>query len=282
MKTVRDRNQAAATAAARGVAYHLSRLSVAAVFVVPLILVLSASLRRTGLPPPRTLEWVPDPIAWSNYLSVFKIVPLATYIGNSLLVVAIAVPLTIITASWAGLAMALSSKTTRDRLVLLAVMLLMVPITALWLTRFLIFKHLGLIDTIWALVAPAFMGSSPLFVLLYYWTFRRLPTELIEAARLDGANLLQIWARIAMPLAWPTTVAVTVLSFTLYWSDFISPLLYLKSEKLYTLPVGLQMLQQMDATNWPLLMAGAVIMTMPVLLLFFLIQRYFWPEYHRL
>ena len=77
-------------------------------------------------------------------------------------------------------------------------------------------------------------------------------------------------------------MAVVVLSFALYWSDFISPLLYLKSEKLYTLPVGLQMLQQMDATNWPLLMAGAVIMTLPVLLLFFLIQRYFWPEYHRL
>ena len=282
MKTVPDRKQGATSAAARGMVYHLSRLSVAAIFVVPLILVLSASLRRPGLPPPRTLEWVPDPIAWSNYLSVFKIVPLATYIGNSLLVVAIAVPLTIITASWAGLAMAQSSKTTRDRLVLLAVMLLMVPITALWLTRFLIFKHLGMIDTVWALVAPALMGSSPLFVLLYYWTFRRLPTELIEAARLDGANLPQIWARIAMPMAWPTTVAVTVLSFTLYWSDFISPLLYLKSEKLYTLPVGLQMLQQMDATNWPLLMAGAVIMTMPVLLLFFLIQRYFWPEYHRL
>jgi multiple sugar transport system permease protein len=274
-------DQAPGARAARGAAYHLSRLFVAALFVGPLILVLSASLRRPGLPPPRVLEWVPDPVTWSNYASIFKIVPLAMYIGNSLLVVAIAVPLTLVTASWAGFAMAQLTKAKRDRLVLLAVMLLMVPITALWLTRFLIFKHLGLIDTVWALVAPAVMGSSPLFVLLYYWTFRRLPREFIEAARLDGASLLHIWARIAMPMAWPTTVAVTVLSFALYWSDFISPLLYLKSEKLYTLPVGLQMLQQMDATNWPLLMAGAVIMTAPVLLLFFLIQRFFWPEYQR-
>ena len=279
MKITPERGQGY-SAAGRAV-YHFSRLFIAALFVGPLILVLSASLRRPGLPPPRVLEWVPDPITWSNYASIFKIVPLATYIGNSLLVVAIAVPLTLVTASWAGFAMAQLTKAKRDRMVMLAVMLLMVPITALWLTRFLIFKHLGLLDTVWALVAPAVMGSSPLFVLLYYWTFRRLPREFIEAARLDGASLLHIWARIAMPLAWPTTVAVTVLSFALYWSDFISPLLYLKSEKLYTLPVGLQMLQQMDATNWPLLMASAVIMTAPVLLLFFWIQQYFWPEYQR-
>ena len=85
-----------------------------------------------------------------------------------------------------------------------------------------------------------------------------------------------------MPLAWAATVAVTVLSFILYWSDFFSPLLYLKSEARYTLPVGLQILQQMDKTNWPLLMAGVVVMTAPTIILFLLIQRYFWPEGHRL
>jgi multiple sugar transport system permease protein len=264
------------------VAYHVPRLAVAALFVIPFVWVLSASLRQTGLPPPRTIEWLPSPVDWSNYARVFRLVPLAGYIGNSLLVVGVAVPLTILTASWAGLAMAQMAKPARRLLVVLAVMLLMIPAAALWLTRFVIFKHLGLIDSMWALVAPAAMGSSPLFVLLYYWTFRRIPKAMYEVARLYGATLLQVWARIAMPMAWPTTVAVAVLSFVLYWSDFISPLLYLKSESRYTLPVGLQTLQQLDATNWPLLMAGVAIMTAPVFLLFLMVQRYFWPEQHRL
>ena len=262
---------------ALGALHHLPRIAVAAVFVLPLIWVFSASLRAPNQPPPRTIEWIPDPIAWSNYLKVFDLVPLGTFIANSLFVVAIAVPLTVVTASWAGFAMAQMANKTRQRLVVLAIMLLMVPITALWLTRFVIFRNLGLIDTAGALIAPAIMGTSPLFILLFYWTFRRIPSEVFAAARLDGAGLLQLWATIAMPLAWPTTTAVAVLTFALFWSDFISPLTYLKTEANYTLPVGVQILQQMDSTNWPLLMAGAVLMTGPILLMFLFVQRYFWP-----
>ena len=253
-------------------------LFAAAVFLLPLLWMASASLRRPGLPPPRTIEWLPDPPSWSNYASVFELVPLAGFIGNSLLIVALAVPLTLVTASWAGLAIAQLHDPARQRLVVLAIMLMMVPATALWLTRFVVFRYLGLIDTLWALLAPAVMGSSPLFVLLFYWTFRRVPRQLFDAARVDGATTLQIWALVAMPLARPTIVTVAVLTFVLYWSDFVSPLLYLRSEARYTLPVGLQILQQMDKSNWPLLMAAAAIMTLPVVALFLLVQRHFWPE----
>jgi multiple sugar transport system permease protein len=266
----------------RATAYHLPRLALAALFLLPTIWLVSASLRQTGLPPPRTVEWLPDPIAWANYRQIFELVPLVAYAGNSLLVALLALPLTVVTASWAGLAMTQMPKRVREALVVLAVMLLMVPTVSLWLARFIIFKQLGIIDTRWALVAPAVMGSSPLFVLLYYWTFRRLPPAIFESARLDGANLMQIWARVAMPLAWATTAVVIVLSFVVYWGDFVSPLLYLKSERLYTLPIGLQSLQQMDAIDRPLLMAGAALMTAPVLLLFVLGQRFLWPERHGL
>jgi multiple sugar transport system permease protein len=256
---------------------HLPRIAVAILFVLPLVWMFSASLRESNRPPPRTIEWVPDPIAWSNYVRVFDLAPFGTYIVNSLFVVAIAVPMTIVIASWAGFAMAQMSKKARQRLVVLSIMLLMVPITALWLTRFVIFRYLGLIDTAGSLIAPAIMGTSPLFILLFYWTFRRIPSEVFAAARLDGASLLHLWWMIAMPLAWPTTAAVSVLTFALFWSDFISPLIYLKSESNYTLPVGVQILQQLDATDWPLLMAGAVMMTAPILIMFLFVQRYFWP-----
>ena len=134
---------------------------------------------------------------------------------------------------------------------------------------------MGLINTPFALIVPALAGSSPLFVLLFYWTFRRIPKDLFELARLDGAGALIVWRRIALPMAVPTTVAVGVLAFLFYWSDFINPLMYLRSQEFYTLPVGLQQLQQLDKTNWPLLMAGAVLMAGPAVVMFLFVQRYF-------
>ncbi len=258
--------------------YHPWRLLAALLFTVPLVWVVGFSLRQPGLPPPRSIEWIPDPIVWGNYARIFDIVPLATFLGNSLMVAAIAVPVTLLTASFAGFAMARSDLKFRQRMVLVCVLLMLVPVTALWLARFILFVNLGVIDTIWPLVAPAIMGSSPLFVLLYYWSFRRIPNEQFDAAHLDGASALGLWHHVAMPQARAATVTVTVLAFIFYWSDFFSPLLYLKSEERYTLPVALQIMQQMDKTNWPLLMAGATFMTAPVVVMFLLVQRHFWPD----
>ena len=154
----------------------------------------------------------------------------------------------------------------------------MIPLTAVWLTRFLVLRELGLIDTMSALLAPVWMGSSPFFVLIFYWAFRRQPTALFEAARLEGMSPLRVWASIAMPLARPAIAAVSLLTFVQYWNDFMNPLLYVKSNDKFTLALGLRVLQQLDATNWPLLMAGAVVMMLPVLLMLLLVQRAFWPE----
>lgn len=257
---------------------HSAALLVALIFVLPLIWAVITSLRPIGLPPPRALEWPPAQLAWSNYVEIFRVAPLGRYLGNSLLVAALGVPLTLLVASWAGFALAQLSSPLRERLVGLTAVLLLAPLGALWLVRFLLFSALGLIDTLVPLVAPALMGSSPLFVLLYYWTFRRLPRELLESARLDGASAPQVWGAVAMPLAGPTSAAVAVLAFTLFWSDLISPLMYLKSERLYTLPVGLSLLQQLDRSSWPLLLAAALVMTAPVVALFLLVQHRFWPE----
>jgi multiple sugar transport system permease protein len=257
---------------------HTTAVLVTLVFATPLVWVVATSLRRPGLPPPRTIEWIPDPIAWSNYAQIFEIIPLGRFLANSMLVVGLAVPLTLLVASLAGFAMAQLPPRERYLLLGLAVILRMVPVTALWLTRFVIFTQLHLIDTYWALIAPVWMGSSPFFVLLFYWSFRRMPSELFETGRLDGLGAFGVWWRVALPNALPAMIAVGVLTFAQYWSDFINPLLYLKSEQRYTLAVGLRVLQQLDTTNWPLLMAGAVVMIVPVLVLFFLVQSAFWQE----
>jgi multiple sugar transport system permease protein len=254
--------------------HYLLLLAVSGLFLLPLWWMLVASLRPLGLPPSPTLEWLPNLEGWRNYLRLFELIPLPTQLRNSLFVELFAVPLTVLTASWAGFAMALSRPPFQRRLVILALLLMMVPSTALWLTRFLLLKNLGLIDTPWALIAPAIAGSSSFYVLLFFWTFRRIPRQTLEAARLDGAGAFTLWSRIAMPLARPTSITVAILAFSYYWSDLTSPLLYLRSEKKYTLPVGLQMLQQMDSTNSSLLMAAAVVTLLPVLLLFVILQRH--------
>jgi multiple sugar transport system permease protein len=257
---------------------HVLPLLVAALFLLPLLWMITASLREPGLPPARTIEWLPTSPSPQNYSEVFALLPFGRYLLNSLAVVALAVPLTIITASMAGFGMALLERRARSGLVVLSVALLMVPVTALWLTRFLLFNWIGLTDTLFALVVPALAGSNPLFVLLFFWTFRRASAEVFETAHLDGAGPLTVWRRIAMPNAVPTTIAVAVLTFILYWSDFISPLLYLRDQDLYTLPLGLRQLQQLDPTDWPLLMAGAVMLTLPAVLFFLLVQHLFLGE----
>lgn len=253
--------------------FHLMAILVTFLFLLPLIWMVSVSLRQPGLPPPRTVEWFPSPLTWTNYLRIFQIIPLGRYFLNSLAVVAMAIPLTLLTSSWAGYAMALLGKQERFRLLVFSVGLQMIPITAVWLTRFIIFSWLGLTNSRFALVAPALMGTTPLFILLFYWNFRRLPRETYESARLDGATAFQGWWYLALPLARNTLAAVSMLTFLFYWNDFINPLMYLRSQSLYTLSVGLQQLQEFDKTNWPLLMAAGVVMTTPALIVFLALQR---------
>lgn len=258
--------------------WHSAALLVAFLFAAPLYWVVVNSLRPVGLPPPRVLEWFPQPAAWSNYVEIFQIVPLGRQFANSLLVSTIGAVITLVTASWAGFAMAQTPGWLQRWLVGFALVLLMLPSTVVWLPRYLLFTALGLIDSYAALFAPALMGTKTLYALVFYWTFRRIPTELFESARLDGAGALTIWRRLAMPMALPTSIAVALLAFSHYWSDFFDPLLFLKSERLYTLAIGIRMLQQMDITNWSLMLAAVVVMTTPVILVYLVIQRFIQGE----
>ncbi len=250
----------------------LARGVVAALFLLPLVWMTTAAFYRPGQPLPTEWElWPADP-SWQNFTRLFQIVPLGRFTLNSLVVAGLAVPITLVTASWAGFALAQLPRPSQQRWVWLSLAILMIPGMALWSTRFLIYEWLGWRDTIWALIAPAWMGSSPFFVLIFYRTFHRLPTDLYDAARLDGAGVLQMWRLVAIPLARPAVLGVGLLTLALYWGDFVSPLLYLQSERWYTLPIALQQLQQMSRSDWPLLMAGAVWTTLIPVGLFLIAQ----------
>jgi multiple sugar transport system permease protein len=257
----------------RWVLYHTGAVLVSLVFAMPLIWLVSGSLRRAGLPPTAGAVWMSWPPAWENYARIFELLPFGRYLLNSILIAVGGAGLTLLSASLGGYGMSQLPRRVRRLLLAFSVALLIAPVTVLWLPRFLIFSRLGWIDSYAALLAPALMGTSPLFILLFYWTYRRIPGEQFEAARMDGAGAFRTWWMVALPQARPAVLAVGVLAFLSYWNDFLQPLLYLRSQKLYTLAIGLQQLQQMDRTNWPLMLAGGVVMTLPVMLVFWLSQR---------
>jgi multiple sugar transport system permease protein len=197
------------------------------------------------------------------------------YLTNSLLVVAAAVPITLLFSSLAGFGLSQLPNPLRTQLLQLTIALLLIPSAAVWLFRYQILNWLGLIDSLWALILPSFAASNPLFVLLFYWAFRRVPTDMYDAARLDAAGAWTIWSQLAMPLVHPTSVGVIVLTFIMYWSDFVGPVLYIFNPQHYTLPVGMQLINQLGSQNYALIMAAAVFITGPVLIMFFFLQRFF-------
>ena len=243
----------------------LLRLALAGLFLLPLLWAGLAALRPAGTPLSAPL--LAGRPTLDAFARLFDVIPIWRFTANSLLVVALAVPLTLLTASWAGFAIARLPRPSQRRWVLLSLMALMVPGVALWSSRFLLYSRVGLIDTVWALVAPAFMGSSPFYVLIFYRAFRRIPPAIFDAAQLDGAGVLATWRRVALPIARPSAAAVAALTFVAYWGDSLSPLFYLSDVRRTTLPVGLQLLQQLGRSDYPLLMAGAVWATLAPLLL---------------
>jgi multiple sugar transport system permease protein len=257
----------------------LGALAVLVVFSAPLVIMIPGSLREPGLPPPRTLELLPDPVVFSNYERAVDLAGLARATVNSLLVAAIAVPLSILVASWAGFALAQLPRRLARALIAASFVALMVPLTALLVPRFAIFRSLGLTDTLVPLIAPALVAMSPIYVLVFYVAFRQLPRDLWDACRLEGMSPLRTWRRVAMPLVRPVTAAVGALAFVLTWANFLDPLVYVYRRELFTVPLALRSLAALDPTNYPLLLAGAVIATAPVVAVFLVAQRWFLHEY---
>ncbi len=252
---------------------------VVAIFVPPLLLLVTGSLRQPGLPPPLTPELVPDPLVTGNYAEAVDLGGLLRATANSILVAALAVPLSVAVASLAGFALTQLPARLSRAVIAASLVALMVPVTALLVPRFAVFRVLGLTDGFVPLVAPALIATSPLYALVYYVAFRALPRDLYDACRLEDLSPLRTWWTVAMPLVRPVTAAIAALSFVLTWSNFLDPLTYIYDRDLFTLPLALRSLSTLDPTNYPLFLAGAVVATVPALLVFGLAQRRFLHEY---
>ncbi|MGZ5128581.1 MAG: carbohydrate ABC transporter permease [Actinomycetota bacterium] len=253
----------------------LVALPFAALFVSLFAVLVLGSLRPVGLPPPRSVELIPPTWAFGNYAEVFSTVPMARYLRNSLIVAAVAVPVSVVVASWAGFAIARLPRSAGAFLVALCVVVLMIPATALFVGRVTVFRWLGLTDTLIPLMAPALLGMSPLFVVFFAWSFRRLPEALFDLAREAGCGPVAQWWRVGVPLTRGTAGTVAALAFLVSWGNFLDPLIYVYDERWFTLPIGIRSLATLPSTDQPLMLAGATIAVAPVLVVFAVIQRRF-------
>jgi multiple sugar transport system permease protein len=252
---------------------HAVALPAAVLALLPLGLMLGGSLRPIGPPPADLADLFGGPFTVAPYGEAFRLGRLWLLLLNSLIVATLTVPLSVVVASSAGFAISRLPGRAAGPLLAASFVALMVPLTALLVGRFSLYAAIGATDSYVPLVAPALIGTSPLFVLLYYAAFRRLPAGLLDSARLDGASPFRTWLHIAMPLVWPVTIAVATLTFAASWGSFIEPLIYLFDAERFTLPLGLRSLAQLDAARTPVLLAAALVAAVPAIVAFVAAQR---------
>lgn len=218
---------------------------------------------------------LPHHLTFGNFTRLFETQGFGRFLVNSVVVALIVVAGNILAASAAGYALAKLDFAGR-RLAFGAVMAaMMVPFTAVFVTQFVITVDLGLADTLAGIALPG--AALPLSVFIVRQYALSVPDELLEAARIDGAGEFRIFFRIFLPLAGPAVATITIMSFLNSWNNFIWPLVVAQSMSTYTLPVGLAATSQAAAhvTDYGLLLAGAIVVMLPVLVLFLFLQRYF-------
>ncbi|HIJ73105.1 MAG TPA: carbohydrate ABC transporter permease [Candidatus Hydrogenedentes bacterium] len=210
----------------------------------------------------------------NNYRDVLRQVPLWAYVKNSFLLVGLNIVGQILGSSLVAYGFARLRWPGREFCFMLVLATLMIPAQVTMIPVFLIFKYLGWYNTLRPLWVPAFFGSA-FYIFLLRQFMRGIPSDLEDSAKIDGCGFLGTYGRIILPLIKPALAAIGIFTFMGVWNDFMGPLIYLSDQELYPLSLGLFALQVFRGGNFGLMMAASVLMTVPVVLLFFAAQRHF-------
>lgn len=220
-------------------------------------------------------QWIPDPWLWQNYSDALEVAPFARYFLNTMVIEALVVSGVVISSTLSAYGFSRLRWKGRDKVFAVMMTTLMLPGAVTLIPAFIIWSELGLVNTIAPLTVPAWFGGGMFNIFLLRQFFRGLPRDLDEAAMLDGASPLRILRDIIIPLSRPALITVAIFSFLATWNDFLGPLIYLNSSEKYTLAIGLSQFKGQYNSEWGLLMAASTLVLAPVLVLFFVAQRYF-------
>jgi len=256
----------------RQTAVYAALIALATLFTIPFLWLISTSLK----PPDQVFsdEWIPNVIAFDNYADVFRYAPVFRWLRNSFLVATLGAASVVFSS--ALVAYGFARLRFRGRRVLFALVIgtYMIPTAVTMVPTFLIWNELGAVGTYYPLWAGNLFGSA-FYIFMLRQFFLTIPQDLVDAARVDGAGYFRIFAGVLLPLLKPAMAAVAIFEFQAKWNDFMTPLIYLNKPAMYTMALGLGSFKSEYETQWALWMAASVIFTVPMILLFFLAQRFF-------
>jgi multiple sugar transport system permease protein len=252
-------------------------------FIIPFFWMLSTSLKDvTEL---GGSHWIPNRLAWENYQAAFSFGMWGRWLFNTVVITVVGVIGTVLSTSIVAYSFARLRWPGRDKLFSVVLATMMLPGVVTMIPQFILFSKLpafgfqgspNWINTFLPLTVPAFTGSA-FYIFMLRQFMRGIPMELSEAARIDGAGELRIWWGIVMPLTAPALAYIAITTFQHGWEDFMGPLLYLQREEMYTLQLGLRQFESAagGAPAWNWMMAGSLVVMLPVIIVFIVFQRYF-------
>lgn len=255
-------------------ATYLVLIVLAVFFMAPFLWMVSGSLKsmvETFSVPPRL---VPKEWQWANYLRALTYVPFPRYFRNSLIICAGNIAGTLLSCTLVAYSLSRVRWWGRAPLFALVLASMMLPPQVTMIPMFIVFRRLGWVGTFAPLIVPSFFGSA-FFIFLIRQFFLTIPEELLDAARIDGASEARIYWQIMLPLSRPVLGTVTLFTFLGTWNDFLGPLIYLTREEMWTIAIGLRGFQGMHGWKWELLMAAAVVFSVPSMALYLAVQRTF-------
>lgn len=247
--------------------------------LAPIIWMISTSLKPEAQIVTTEIRWIPKTITFENFQAVMEKHPMIRWTINSLVVATSATVLVLFLSSLTGYALARMEFAGRDIIFIIFLSMLFVPIQITVVPLFLLFSELGLTDNYLALILP--VGATVTGVFLMRQFFLGIPSELEDAARIDGAGAWRIWWSVVMPLARPALIAVAIITFLATWNSFFWPLIVTRSDTIRTLPVGIAQFMSLrpgmaqGAQAFGEAMAGAVIASLAPIIVFIILQRYF-------
>ncbi len=256
----------------RGTAIYAVLVGIAWSALLPILWAVSGSLKRDGEIADAAL--LPQRPQWSNYGKVFELLPMGRMLLNTTIYALCVTAGQVFFCSLAGYAFARLRFRGRDMLFLAYLATLMVPLTVTVIPQFLLMRAFGWVDTPWAMIVPGLFGSAFGTYLMRQF-FRTLPEELEEAAILDGCSTWQVYCRVLLPHTRPALMVLAVLTWITVWNDFLWPLVMIQREDVATATLGLVRLQGQYHTQWPILMAAAIVILLPLLLIYAIAQRAF-------
>lgn len=218
--------------------------------------------------------WIPKPFIWGNFKDALSAMNFWQQLGNTALITCLGIVGQLLSSSMAAYGFARFRFPGRNVLFVVALSTLMLPFHILIIPRFIMFKYMGWLDTFYPLIVPSFFAEA-LYLFLMRQFLMSIPMELDEASRIDGCSYWQTFWRIILPLSKPVLGIIAVFVFLSKWRDFMGPLIYLSSQKNYTLALGLNALRNDYFVEWNILMAATTVVMIPPLIVFFIAQKYF-------